>query len=542
MTIRPSTPLEHLYRIGLLTERALAALYTMGIRSVGGLMVHRERRRFTPYNFSVEALSDIEDLLKKFDSGDIVIKYNVNPNDDGAKGNPRRCALDKAKADRIIKEDARGFKKDAHVFKKIYMLMAYEAISRLHGDAAQYVRQLFPDAMTMHDAILNKSYDVLTVHGDLGRTGNIKVRKLLLLYLKTVQKYLFKSRIFDRWQQRVIWELLETLGDNVDKFDAETVINDFLSASQRKDLFCLFGALCDGLSPAAREFQRKSLPGLTDAMRLFGLPEGLLAGEYPFMPGRAVLHEVWQMVQTLEEAVMDELYSGYEEKLKARVSYAFPWLSFADQHFVFRFYLDYGSMPLFYITQQFLRHSSSREIGIYALINGIKDGVKHGFLDVAAERSLTRSRIGQMYLDGQRFSKAAMEQYISWGDYASLLDSNLITALSPQYRMIQESERLPDDFGLFCALLSVMGNFEVKTIGQETIALHRRISEFAHVTHIKNKLKNAPRKRRGQVTLFDIRPLVADVPEDVREDVLQIVCKVAVAYTGITPLTTTIEG
>ena len=523
MTIYLTTSLENLMDAGLLTEQALAALYLRGTKTVGELMEQRERGRLNRYNFSVGTLSDIEDFLDKLDSGDVVIGKSDSPKDDGAERKPSaNLALKK-----VIKVQ------EALLFNQIYMFIAYESIARLNGAVAQLVRQLFPDAKTMGEAILNKEYDVLTVHRDLGRTGNIELRRFLLHYLKVVELYSRKARIIDERPSDVAGELINRLSSNIYKFDNEVVIYDFLSALQRRELFRLYDTLSEGLSPAAREFQRMSLPGLTDAMKLFGLPEPLLAEKYSFMSDRTVLHEVWNMVQELENAVSDELYSDKEVKLKARVSSSFPWLSAAEQRFVFRFHLDNGYMPLFYIMLQFLRNSLHKDVEIYSLVNGVQDGLTHTPKDVATERAITHSRVLQMIKSGLGFSKATIERYIGWGDYASLLDSNYVTAMSPKYRKIQAEEKLPGNFGVFCALLSVLGDFEVMRIGQETVAVHKRIRPFVYVYYIETRLRQVRRNRQSNNILSDLRSIVADVPEDVREDVFRIVCLVAAARAHI---------
>lgn len=520
MIIYLNTSLEHLQYAGLLTERAFSALYMKGVRTVNELLVRRKKGWLNFQNLSMGAIIDIEAFLKKVDSGDVVLMRSVLMKDDGAK----RVQL----ANSALK-DAR----EVHKFNRAYVMMAYENISTLRGPAAQFVRELFPDAKTMCEAILSKSYDVLTIHRDLGRIGNIELRRLLLHYLKVMRKYILKSHILEEWPLDVVEWLIRVLSSNINTFDNEVVIHDFLSMRQRRDLVLLFRTLSDGLTPAAREFQHKHLPMFRDAMKLFGVPEDMLAEKYTFMPDRTVLHEVWEMIQALEDAFSEEAYSGKDVRLQARVAYAFPWLLAADQRFVFRFYQDNDSMPLFYVMLQLLRNSRERELEVYALVCGIKDGIKHTLEDVAIERSLTRERVRQISEKGHRISKTIIERYINWGDYTTLLESNYITSLSPKYRMIQEEERLPEDFGTFCALLSVMGDFEVIRIGEKIVAVHRRIRPYVYVRLIRNKLMQVSQKRHSEDAVFDLHSLVADVPESLREDVFRIVCLVATTYTDI---------
>lgn len=520
MTIYLNTSLEYLQHAGLLTERAFSALYMRRVRTVGELMGRRNKGWLNRHNYSMGALMDIEAFLNKLDSGSVDFRRYSNSKDDDAKRIPLANPA-------LI--DAR----EAHAFNRAYVLMAYENISQLGGAAAELMRELFPDARSMCNAILNKSYDVLTIHRDLGRTGNIELRRLLLHHLKVMRKYIFKSSILDEKPLYVVGELIRVLSSNISTFDDEVVIHDFLSVRQRRYLASLFRSLSDGLSPAAREYQQKHLPMFSDAMKMFGLPEAMLAEGDAFMPDRSVLHEVWDMVQALEDAFSNEAYSDKDVKLQARMAYAFPWLLAADHRFVFRFYQDNDSVPLFYVMLQLLRNSRVRALEIYALVNGVKDGIKHKLEDVAAEKALTRERVRQLFEKGYRISKDTIERYISWGDYTSLMDSNYITALSPKYRMIQEVERLPEDFGVFCALLTVLGDFEMIRIGEKIVAVHRRIRPYVYVKHIRNQLIQICQKRHSEDAVFDLHTLVADIPETLREDVFRIVCLVATTYTDI---------
>lgn len=518
--IYPNTSLEFLLHAGLLTERAYSALYMRGVRTVGELMERRKKGWLNRHNYSMDALMDVEALLKRVDSGDVYFQRYIHMKGEGAKMT-------------AIANPALIDSREAHAFNRTYVLIAYENITKLRGDAVQLVRELFPDARTMWAAILNKSYDVLTIHRDLGRTGNIELRRLLLHYLKAMRKHILNASNLDEDQLHVVEELIRVLSANINTFDDEVIIHAFLSERQRQDLVRLFRTLSDCLSPAAREFQLKYLSTFNDANKLFGLPEAMLAERFAFTPDRTVLHEMWEMIQTLEEAYSEEAYSDKDVRLQARIAHAFPWLSAADQRFVFLFHQDNDSMPLFYVMLQLLRNSGGRALEIYAMVNGIKDGIKHTLEDVAAEIALTRERVRQLFEKGHRISKETIERYICWGDYISLMDSNYITALSPKYRMIQEEERLPEDFGVFCALLTLMGDFDMIRIGEKIVAVHRRIRPYVYVKHIRNQLIQISQKRHSEDAVFDLHSFVTAVPESLREDVFRIVCLVATTYTDM---------
>lgn len=522
MTIYLNTTLEYLLDAGLLTYRACYALYKRGVRTIGELMEQSWKGGLNIQNFNFEALKDIEAFLFKLKKGYYTLLLENQYSKDKYEetiASPNSTVID------VQLRHALNY--------GLYVFRAYESISDLSGDACKLVHELFPDAWTMADAILKKTYDVLTVHRDLGRTENVELRRLLLHYLRVMRKYMHKSPFPEEDMLWTVEELIQILEANIYTFDDEVAMHDLLSTHQRRNLLHFFDTLTAGLSAEAVAIQRKYLPKFTDAMKLFGLPEYALAERCNIGLDRPVLHEMWNFVQTLEDVFADEAYSGKDVRLQALIAWAFPWLSAAERRFVFRFHQDNDSIPLFYIILQLLLNSREKGFEAYALVNGIKDNQRHTLEDVAAMKNLTRERVRQIFEKGHRILKATIQRYISWGDYASLLESNYITALSPKYRMIQEEEQLPHDFSIFCALLSVVGDFEVINIGEKLVAVHRRIRSYIYVKHIRNQLNRVFQKRHSEDTVFDLHSLVADVPQNLREDVFWIICQEAQAYYDI---------
>lgn len=508
MTIYQNTTLDYLQHSGLLSERAFSALGMMGIRTAGQLMEHKMKGRLNRHNLSLEVMIEIKALFDKLENGEIALLP-------------------------LLDNEVLIGGKEQYAFNRAYALIAYENISKHRGATADLVREIFPDARTMCDAILNRTYNVLTVHPDLGRTGNMELRRLLLYYLKVMHKYILQVRPPDEAVLSTVKELVCLLEVNISTFDNEVILHDFLSTHQRRELTRLLGTMSGNLSVEARAFQREYLPTMMDIMKLFGLPEAAIAERYSFMPCRNVLHDIWLMVQTFEEAFMDEAYSDKDVRLQARIVRSFPWLSAADRRYVFRYHQENDAAPLFFVMLQLLRTSRERELEVYATVNGAGNGQRHTLEEIGRVWNLTRERVRQLYEKGRRILRDTIEQFISWSDYSSLLDSNYITALSPKYRMIQEEELLPQDFGVFLALLSALGDFEIIHIGSNTVAVHKRLRPYVYVKHIRNQLNRLSQERRSEDAVFDLRSLVADVPIDLREDAFWIVCQLAQTYTDI---------
>ena len=520
MNIYLNTTLDNLQYWGLLTNRAVKALHMKGVRTVRELLDQRRKGRLSHLDPDVQ--TEIGDFVFKLRWGRYTFllgNWYMNMEDEIMPPSPNTTVID-AQLQQTLNYG-------------VFTVRAYESVSDLRRDVSKFLRELFPDAWKMADAILKKTYDVLTVHRDLGWMGNVELRRLLLHYLKVMRKYIFKAKSRDEKTLGTVEELIHILEANINTFDDEVAMHDLLSTRQRRELLHLFDTLSAGLSEEAVAIQRRYLPAFTDAMKLFGLPEFVLAERCDIGLDRPVLHEVWDFVQTLEDAFSEEAYSGKDVRLRAIIAWIFPWLSAADRRFVFRFHQDNDSMPLFYIMMQLLRNSSDTSIEIYALANGIKDGQKHALEDIAATKYLSRERMRQHFWKGHRVLTITIKRYIKWGDYASLLDSNYITALSPKYRMIQEGEQLPQDFDIFCALLSVFDDFKVIHIGEKEVAVHRRLRPYVHVNHIRNQLTRISHKQYRKDAVFELQSLVEDVPEDLREDAFWIVCQVAQAYSDI---------
>ena len=506
MIVFLNTKLENLHRAGLLSGHAFKTLFNKGLKTVGDLLELKKKGLINRQNFSWEELRNIDSLLGKFQ-------------------------LDSSEPKNTDK--IKTLYEETLAFTRGYILIAYDNISQLHGPIIELVRELFPNAQSMGDAILNKSYDVLTIRRDLGLTGNVELRALFLHYLKVIRKYILKAKSYDQKVLDTVEELINILEVNLYNFDYDVIVKDFFSARKRIELLHLFNTLTSNLSADASIVQNKYMPNLSVTMNLFGIPEFLLAERCALELGNPALHEVWNMVQMLEDAFTEEAYSGSDVRLQACIAQNFSWLSAAGKRFVFRYHLDNNTIPLFHILFQMLQRSTDRDLEIYALVNGIKDGKRHSLEDIATMKILTRERARQLLEKGGSEASKAIKRFVIWGDYKTLLDSNFITALSPKYRMIQEEERLPQDFGVFCSLLTIVGDFEVIHIGEKFVAVHKRLRPYVYVKHIRNQLTKLSQKRHCEDSVFALQSLVADVPEELREDAFKIICQVAQVYSDI---------
>ena len=528
MVIYQDTKIELLQHAGLLTWQAYNALYKIGIRTIGEITEWKKKRFLNQIHFSQGELKDINSLLKSIKSGYIYIAQRYqSPNYLSANIPPSITSSLK------YPNEVNSLNVDYNTFTRAYVFKAYNNISQLRGDAIDLVRELFPNAQSMGDAILNESYDVLTVHRDLGMTGNVELRELIQHYLKVMRKYILQAKYYEQRILDTVENLINILEKSINTFDFDVLVNDFISARQRIDLFNYFDTLTSSLSVEARAIQLMYMPNLSDAFKLFGIPEFLIAEKCSLSLDHPALHEVWNMIQNIEDALGEEIYSGADVKLQAFIFINFSWLSAAGRRFVFRFHYDYNTFPLFYIIWQMILRSSERELDIYALANGIRDGQRHKLEDIAVQKMLTRERARQLLEKGKREASEKVKRLFNWSDYKSLLDSNLITALSPKYRMIQEDEKLPQDFGVFCSLLTIVGDFEVISIGEKLVAVNKRLRPYVYVKHIKNQLIKLSQKRHCEDSVFALQSMVADVPEELRDDAFKIICQVAQVYSDI---------
>lgn len=528
MVIYQDTKIELLQHAGLLTLQACNALYKRGIRTIGEITEWKKKRFLNQIHFSQSELKDINSLLKRIKSGYIYIAQRYHsPNYLSANIPPSITSSLK------YPNEVNSLNVDCNTFTRAYVFKAYDNISQLRGDAIDLVRELFPNAQSMGDAILNETYDVLTVHRDLGMTGNVELRELILHYLKVMRKYILQAKYYEQRVLDTVEKLISILENNINTFGFEVLVNDFISARQRIDILNYFDTLTSSLSDEARAIQLMFMPNLSEAYKLFGIPEFMIAEKCALSLDHPALHEVWNMTQKIEDAWEEEIYSGADVKLQAFIFINFSWLSAAGRRFVFRFHYDYNTFPLFYIIWQMILRSSERELDIYALANGIRDGQRHKLEDIAVQKMLTRERARQLLEKGKREASEEVKRLFNWSDYKSLLDSNLITALSPKYRMIQEDEKLPQDFGVFCSLLTIVGDFEVISIGEKLVAVNKRLRPYVYVKHIKKQLTKLSQKRHCEDSVFALQSMVADVPEELREDAFKIICQVAQVYSDI---------
>ncbi len=522
MNIYLDESFEYLHFKGLIKEQTLKSLRMCGIKTIEQLLNYKKMGCLNQYTLNSEELLDIKSFLYKLENGEIVLLQRGSIQSEYM--NPSMYTTSSS-----VEYDKYEFL----TFSDSIAIMAYSTISKLHGPEVDFFRELFPDAERMADTILNGKYDVLTIYRDLGRIGNIELRKLLLHYLKTLRKFEFLRRFPDKVELNTIEELIRHLSANICTFPNEVILQDFLSGRQRRKLMQLFDTLTSNLSAGTHTFQRKHLPTFNDAMRLFGMAEAMMAEGFGFKPGRVVTSEIWFMVQALEDAFDEEAFSGEDIWLQKRITQAFPWLSPTDHRFVFRYYLDNDSAPLFYIMMQMIKNSREKAIEIWAHVNGILDGKKHTFVEVGNANNMTRERIRQITQKGNKMLRDIMKCFVRWGGYTTLMASNYITELSPKYRMIQEEEHLPQNFNVFCTLLTALGDYEVIRIGDKEVAVHQRILQYVHIKNLKNQLELLSKIKYSKDLEFDLHSLLADVPSDLRDDAFWILCQIAQAYTNL---------
>ena len=510
MKIYQNTSLKCLRDEGLLTERAFHALTGMGVKTAGQLIGYKGTGWEVQHNIGLGAIMDTDAFFTKLESGQI--KYAESISEDPDAISPEKSEPPVATRESTIK--------------------AYESISGLSGIVPSFLYELFPDSEKMESAILNGEYDVLTVQRDLGRMGNIELRKLLQHYLKTVRKYESKEEHPSRTVLRTAKKLIRRLSANLYSFPREVIWQDFLSIPQRQKLQQMFDALASWLSAEARALLRQHLPSFTDVLQLFGMPEALVAEKFGFKPGRATIHEIWRMNQTLEDAFSEEVFSDQDAWLYRRIGHCFPWLSPADRRFVFRFQMDNGSMPLFFIALKLVESCHEKSINIWAYTNGIIDGERHTMKEIGAIFNQTQERPRQLTWEGKGILERTMKRFTRWGDYSSLLASSYISELSPHFRRIQEQERLPQDFKYFCVILTLLDDYEVVRLKDKEAVVRNQLRQYISMIDLR-EMQNLSVKKYARDTVFDLHALVTHIPAELQEDAVQFLCQWTEANTGI---------
>lgn len=521
VAITPDFTIEQLRANDLLTDRAFSALLLMRVRDVTQLMEFKKKGLLDQHHFSLGALSDIKILFDKIEEGSVVVNRIYHYIAQSSKPSDKPT-LQQDLSRQIANELA-------VIHSRIYPYesMAYETISKLRGKEADLLRELFPDARIMAEAILGEKYNLLTIYKDLGKAGNVTFRRMLLHYLKSIKKFTYKH-IGCNSAYNTADRLSRYLESNINSFSNQEIIQNFLSSKQLQQLEQLYQKRVEELPYKAYAFQRAYLASFKNIVELFGQPETMLLERYNVIHEIEVLHEIWWMVQDMEDIFYEESQSGKEILLQIKISHLFPLLTSAEHRFVFLFHQENDSMPLFYIIYRMLKSSKRREISTYVSYKGVIDGLPQTLENLAKKNRLTTERTRQLCEKGGRTIKEKVSQFLNWGDYSTLLNANYITELSPKYRRIQEEENLPQNFHIFCSLLSILGDFEIVSIGEYEIAINKRFRDNGfYPKHIHNKLYGLIKSKRSKDVVFDLHSLVSELPSNLQEDAFWIVCQIA---------------
>ena len=512
--------LEFVQSTGFLSPRAFGALFHARVRNVRELIKYRNKGWLDRHHFSLAALMDIDAFFDRLDKGEFTI-IRRNRNSTSSTSSPEATQL---------VHDAIVTDREARAYSRAYVIMAYDNIMQLHGVEVDFLRDYFSCAQDMADDILSGRYDVLTVHKELGKVGNVALRRILIHYLNVVRIYALRSGNVDSGIIASTDKYIKLLTSNLNSFTYEEKEQYFLSNKSRRELEQLFQEKTAEMSAPALSFQQEVLPSLTHAIKLFGLPEAMIAERVGYRLSKSVLYEMWLLIQDMEDAFCEEMESGKDCLLYMKINRHFSRLHASDRRFIFQYHQENDTLPLFFIMFQLLRCSEERELAVYALYHGI-NSEPLSLEDIGMKLNLTRERVRQLCEKGGSILRNFIGRYIDYGDYDNLLDSNYITEMSPKYRMIQEEEELPQDFEVFCSLLSVIGDFKKVTIGEKRIAVHQRLSRLLYVNHIVNKLKYlSALKRFSEDKFFDLHSFVEDLPAELQDDAFWIVCQVAKTF------------
>lgn len=284
------------------------------------------------------------------------------------------------------------------------------------------------------------------------------------------------------------------------------------------------------LSVRARRVQQKKMQTFADAFKYFGMP----AKQFDKMlfPGQTMKKtsaELFGFIQDFKSIFIQYLTLNDKEMATKRVEELFPFLLKKQQEFVCEFHVQYGHYPMFYVLKQYVTNSDNRDDYIFAMLNGLFDGVPRTLEEIGQVMELTKERVRQVASNGP--SKEILSS-LEWKKY-DVVSFDAIFPDSQVYHNILNTEKVDVSFKAFGNICSYIFPFVIKRTNGFYFLLSKQYNYSKTISRLFRNIERMARAKYSTTYRYNIDPLITSVHKANRESFKRIMLSVIYEAYGL---------
>ena len=393
---------------------------------------------------------------------------------------------------------------------------AYNVVTAGDTEVKAYLQAAHPQPCDMHELVMGDLDNMLVVVEEYTLNENLEIRhsykefiELVLNKMEYVQKA--ENAIYVEYKRKSL-----NLAIKMENFSYEQISKYFLSPIARDYLEKSYQAqLESSLSVRSKNFSAKFLPHFADLIKYADEP---LASYRNICPGQSMmktLTEIFQFNQKFKRE-FDRVSKLSDDEIQTEfLKRDYPFLMNRQRQFVFDFIKEHNHAPLFFLMYHYLRLSENRSNKIYCLLNGIFDGKKRTYYEIADAMNLSRERVRQIVYGTIEVQESALANNDGWDYYNGLFDLPFIYEKTEGYVRLKEVEHLPADFEVFASLVKLKADFKAEDVEGHTILMNNKYSDLK-LTDCLDTLFSIIDVKYSADTYVPIDNVLFTVPEQLR--------------------------
>ena len=356
---------------------------------------------------------------------------------------------------------------------------AYNEVTAGETEVKAYLQAAYPQPCDMHELVMGDLDNMLVVVEEYTLNENLEIRhsykefiELVLNKMEYTQKA--ENAIYVEYKRKSL-----NLAIKMENFSYEQISKYFLSPISRDYLEKSYQAqLESSLSVRSKNFAAKFLPHFDDLIKYADEP---LASYRNICPGQSMmktLTEIFQFNQKFKRE-FDRVSKLSDDEIQTEfLKRDYPFLMNRQRQFVFDFIKEHNHAPLFFLMYHYLRLSENRSNKIYCLLNGIFDGKKRTYYEIADAMNLSRERVRQIVYGTIEVQESTLANNDSWDFYNELFELPFIYEKTEGYVRLKEVEHLPADFEVFASLVKLKADFKAEDVEGHTILMNNKYSDL----------------------------------------------------------------
>lgn len=400
---------------------------------------------------------------------------------------------------------------------------AYNEVTAGETEVKAYLQAAYPQPCDMHELVMGDLDNMLVVVEEYTLNENLEIRhsykefiELVLNKMEYTQKA--ENAIYVEYKRKSL-----NLAIKMENFSYEQISKYFLSPISRDYLEKTYQAqLESSLSVRSKNFAAKFLPHFDDLIKYADEP---LASYRNICPGQSMMKTLTELFQFNQKfrRVFDRVSKLSDDEIQTEfLKRDYPFLMNRQRQFVFDFIKEHNHAPLFFLMYHYLRLSENRSNKIYCLLNGIFDGKKRTYYEIADAMNLSRERVRQIVYGTIEVQESALANNDGWDYYSELFGLPFIYEKTKEYVRLKEVEHLPADFEVFASLVKLKADFKAEDVEGHTILMNNNYSDLK-LTDCLDTLFSIIDAKYSADTYVPIDGVLSTVPEQLKPAMKELV-------------------